>query len=87
MDVRGVKRWAQFLLPVGVNPLLAYILPDVVRSAQDILSSITLIDVSKLFWPFLEAGGWPGHLNAIAMTLIILLIVRMMTKAKIILKL
>ena len=87
MDVRGVKRWADFLLPIGVNPLLAYILPDIVRSAQDILSSIARIDVSKLFWPFQEAGGWPGHLNAIVMTLIILLLVRMMTKAKVVLKL
>jgi predicted acyltransferase len=87
MDVKGVKKWANFLLPIGVNPLLAYILPDIVSSVQDILTSITRIDVWKLLWPFREAGGWPGHLNAIAMTLVILLIVRVMTKAKVVLKL
>jgi predicted acyltransferase len=87
MDVKGVKKWANFLLPIGVNPLLAYILPDIVGSVQDILTSITRIDIWKLLWPFREAGGWPGHLNAIAMTLVILLIVRVMTKAKVVLKL
>jgi predicted acyltransferase len=87
MDVKGVKKWANFLLPIGVNPLLAYILPDIVSSVQNILTSITRIDVWMLLWPFREAGGWSGHLNAIAMTLVILLIVRVMTKAKIVLKL
>jgi predicted acyltransferase len=87
MDVKGVKKWANFLLPIGVNPLLAYILPDIVSSVQDILTSITRIDVWKLLWSFREAGGWPGHLNAIAMTLVILFIVRVMTKAKVVLKL
>jgi len=87
MDVQGIKKWANFFLPIGVNPLLAYILPDIVNSVQDILTSITRTDVSKLFWPFGEAGGWAGHLNAIVMTFLILLIVRAMTKAKVVLKL
>lgn len=87
MDVKGIKRWANFLLPIGVNPLLAYILPDIVGSVQDILTSITRFDFWKLLWPFREAGGWLGHINAAAMTLVILLIVRVMTKAKVVLKL
>ena len=87
MDVKGVKKWANFLLPIGVNPLLAYILPDIFGSVLDILTSITRVDFWKLLWPFREAGGWPGHLNAVIMTLIILLVVRVMTKAKVVLKL
>jgi len=86
-DVKGIKWWANFLLPIGVNPLLAYILPDIVGSVQDILTSITRFDFWKLLWPFREAGGRLGHINAAAMTLVILHVVRMMTKAKVVLKL
>jgi predicted acyltransferase len=59
----------------------------IVCSVQDILTSITRFDFWKLLWPFREAGGRLGHLNAVIMTLIILLIVRVMTKAKVVLKL
>ena len=87
MDVKGVKKWANFLLPIGINPLLAYIMPDIVRSLSDLASSLIRFDVGKLLWPFRETGAWPGHINAIVMTLVILLIVRVLTKAKVILKL
>ncbi len=87
MDVKGVRKWANFLLPIGVNPLLAYIMPDIVRSLSDLISSIVPFDVGKLLWPFRETGAWPGHINAIVMTLVILLIVRVLTKAKVIIKL
>ena len=87
MDVKGIKKWANFLLPIGVNPLLAYIMPDIVRSLSELVSTIVRWDVGKLLWPFREAGGWPGHVNAIVMTLVILLIVGVMTKAKVVLKL
>jgi heparan-alpha-glucosaminide N-acetyltransferase len=87
MDVKGIKKWANFLLPIGVNPLLAYIMPDIVHSLSEMISSVVRWDVGKLLWPFREAGGWPGHVNAIVMTLVILLIVRVMTKAKVVLKL
>lgn len=87
MDVKGVKKWANFLLPIGVNPLLAYIMPDIVRSLSELVSAFVRFDVGKLLWPFRETGGWPGHVNAIVMTLVILLIVRVLTKAKVLLKL
>ncbi len=87
MDVKGIKRWANFLLPIGINPLLAYIMPDIVRSLSDLVSSIVHFDVGKLLWPFRATGAWPGHINAIVMTLVILLIVRVLTKAKVVLKL
>lgn len=87
MDVKGVKKWANFLLPIGVNPLLAYIMPDIVRSLSELVSALVRFDVGKLLWPFRATGGWPGHVNAIVMTLVILLIVRVLTKAKVLLKL
>jgi heparan-alpha-glucosaminide N-acetyltransferase len=87
MDVKGIKKWANFFLPIGVNPLLAYIMPDIVNSLTDLIASVVHFDLAKVLWPFREAGGWPGHVNAIVMTLIILLIVKGLTKAKVILKL
>ena len=87
MDVKGIKKWANFLLPIGVNPLLAYIMPDIVNALTDLIASVVHFDIGKVLWPFREAGGWPGHANAIVMTLVILLIVKVMTKARVILKL
>jgi len=87
MDVKGIKKWADFLLPIGINPLLAYIMPDIVHSLSDLITSVAHFDLGKLLWPFREAGGWPGHVNAIVMTLVILLIVKGLTKAKVVLKL
>jgi len=87
MDVRGVKKWANFLLPIGFNPLLAYIMPDILNAFTGLVESLTRFDIGRLLWPFRETGGWPGHINAVVMTLIILLIVRVLTKAKVVLKL
>lgn len=87
MDVKGIKKWANFLLPIGINPLLAYIMPDIVSSLSELVSSIVHFDIGKILWPFRATGAWPGHINAIVMTLVILLIVRVLTKAKVVLKL
>lgn len=87
MDVKGVRKWAGFLVPVGINPLLAYIMPDIVNSLSSLVGSLVRFDVGRLLWPFREAGGWPGHINAVLMTLVILLIVRVLTRARIVLKL
>jgi len=84
---QGSKKWADFLLPIGINPLLAYIMPDIVHSLSDLITSVAHFDLGKLLWPFREAGGWPGHVNAIVMKLVILLIVKGLTKAKVVLKL
>ncbi len=75
------------LLVIGVNPLLAYIMPDIVNALTDLIASVVHFDLGKVLWPFREAGGWPGHANAIGMTLVILLIVKVLTKARVILKL
>ncbi len=37
VDVRGFKKWAQFLKPAGENPLLAYILPEIFYALMAIL--------------------------------------------------
>ena len=86
MDVVKFRSWAAFLRPIGANPLLAYILPDIVRSLIDFGSGLFRIDVWRAVWPYWERGGVPGMLSAAAMTGVILLLTWALTRKKIILK-
>jgi predicted acyltransferase len=87
MDIFKIRRWAQFLQPVGRNPLLAYILPSIIDDVLSFASHVFKVNIKQLFWPFWEKGGLAGMLNAVAMTGLILLITWAMTRAKVILKL
>jgi len=87
MDVLKIRRWAGFLQPIGRNPLLAYILPEIVDGFLFIVSSIFGLGAGRLLWPFYARGGMPGMANAVVVTGLILLITALMTRAKIILKL
>jgi predicted acyltransferase len=86
MDVIKFRGWAAFLRPIGVNPLLAYILPDIVRTLGDVVSGLFHFDLWKTVWPYWERGGVPGMLSAAAMTGVILLLTWALTRKKIILK-
>ncbi len=86
MDVVKLRGWAAFLRPIGANPLLAYILPDIVRSLVDLISGLFRLDLWKAVFPYWERGGVPGMLSAAAMTGIILLLTWVLTRKKIILK-
>jgi hypothetical protein len=86
MDVVRFRGWAAFLRPIGANPLLAYILPDIVRSFVDLGSTLLSTDLWKKVWPYWKSGGGPGMLSAAAMTGIILLLTWVLTRKKIILK-
>jgi predicted acyltransferase len=79
MDVRGFGRWAAWLVPAGVNPLLAYILPDVFSSFLD------LVHGSGLVWRY--SSGLPGIANGAFYTAIILALTALLTKAGVRLKL
>jgi heparan-alpha-glucosaminide N-acetyltransferase len=87
LDVLKIRRWSEFLKPVGMNPLLAYILPDILISALWLFSKIAGHDLGRFLWPFAERGGVPGMLNALAVTGLILLITAAATRWKIILRL
>lgn len=87
MDVLKIVRWAGFLQPVGKNPLLAYILPDILISALLLLSSLIGYDLGRGLWPFAEQGGAAGMLNALIVTGIILILTGLSTRWKVILKL
>jgi predicted acyltransferase len=87
MDVLKMRRWSGFLQPVGKNPLLAYILPDIVVCVLLLISGLIRFDVGRLLWPFAERGGVPGMLNALVFTGFILLLTALATRARIILRL
>jgi len=86
MDVVKFRGWAAFLRPIGANPLLAYILPDIVRTTINFVSGLFRFDLWKKAWPYWESGGGPGMLSATAITGIILLLTWALTREKIILK-
>jgi predicted acyltransferase len=87
LDVLKIRRWSEFLLPVGVNPLLAYILPDILICVLSLLSSLIGYDLDRWLWPFAGQGGAAGMLNALAVTALVLLITGLATRWKVILKL
>ena len=68
-DVRQHRRAVAWLLPAGSNALLAYILPDLFEQAAAVLH------LPRVWWPFLASGGFPGLLNAAAMTALMLALV------------
>lgn len=86
MDVAKIKGWAAFLRPIGTNPLLAYILPDIVRTLIRFVSSLFRTDLWNKIWPCWESGGWRGMLSGAGMTGIILLLTWALTRKKVILK-
>jgi heparan-alpha-glucosaminide N-acetyltransferase len=87
LDVLKIRRWSEFLRPVGANPLLAYILPDVLISVLWLLSKLVGQDLGRWLWPFAERGGGAGMLNALVVTGLILLLTGLATRWKVILRL
>jgi len=79
MDIWGLRKWAVWLIPVGVNPLLAYILPDIFGSFLD------LANLNRYFWWI--NSGWNGVANCAVMTAVMLALVAGLTRARVRLKL
>ncbi len=86
LDVLKARRWAAFLQPIGINPLLAYILPDFFGCATALGLGLFSVDAGRVFWPFGDTGGAAGMLNAAVMTGVMLLLTWALTRKKIILK-
>jgi heparan-alpha-glucosaminide N-acetyltransferase len=78
---------AAFLVPAGRNPLAAYLLPDLLSSALALIGGLIHFDLWRLLWPFAEKGGWPGMLNAVVMTALVLFLTTLMTRSRFVLKL
>jgi predicted acyltransferase len=86
LDVLGSRRWAIFLRPIGRNPLLAYILPDIVGIVLGLVSGLVGVNLWRTIWPAWEKGGGAGILSAAAMTAVILGLTWVLTRLKIVLK-
>jgi heparan-alpha-glucosaminide N-acetyltransferase len=69
VDIKGIKRWANFLKPAGENPLLTYILPPLFYAI-----------VGFSYLPAIFSEGFSGFLRAVVFSLFILLIAGLLTK-------
>lgn len=67
IDVFKWRRWTCLLLPAGANALFAYIVPDLWEQGAAVAG------LPRFWWPYLEAGGGAGLLNAAGVTLMMLL--------------
>ena len=87
LDLWGKRKAAAFLVPAGRNPLLAYLLPGLIGNAAGLLGTLVHANVEGWLWPFAEAGGLPGMLNAAVMTGLVLHLATLITRAGLVLKL
>lgn len=81
VDVRGIARWGALVRPAGSNPLLAYILPDILYS---------LFAITGFHWTLLhpQASTAPlGLVRSAVFTLAILGFTALLTRTKIRLRL
>ena len=77
IDVCRFKRWAGWLVPIGQNALLAYLMPGLVRSLCGFAGL-------RLFWYW---DGLAGVANAVVATAVMLLLTSLATRFKVIVKL
>jgi predicted acyltransferase len=63
MDVLNLRGWAGWLLPVGQNALLAFILPGILSSFLGVFGAQQVLS--------LASSGLPGALNAIVLTALV----------------
>jgi heparan-alpha-glucosaminide N-acetyltransferase len=73
-DVQKRTAWAWLVQPAGSNTLLTYLLPDIYY----FLAGLTGLEYLLGHWN----AGWPGIIRAVCFTIAILLIARLVTKAR-----
>jgi heparan-alpha-glucosaminide N-acetyltransferase len=73
-DVRKQTGWAWLVRPAGSNTLLTYLVPDVYYFLAGLMGFESLLG----HWD----AGWPGIIRAVCFTIAILLIARVLTKAR-----
>ena len=73
-DVRKWTGWAWLIRPAGSNTLLTYLVPDIYY----FLAGLTGLEYLLGHWN----AGWPGIIRAVCFTIGILLIARLLTKAR-----
>jgi predicted acyltransferase len=73
-DVRKLTGWAWLVRPAGSNTLLTYLVPDIYYFLAGLMGFESLLG----HWD----AGWPGILRAVCFTIGILLIARVLTRAR-----
>ena len=71
------RMWDGFLAPLGQNALLAYILPEMVDYAFAIFGL-------SVYW---SKAGLSGELSAVALTVLLLTLMWLLTRARLVMKL
>jgi predicted acyltransferase len=77
VDVKRWRMWDGFLAPLGQNALLAYILPGMLANA------FAIFGLSE-YW---STAGWSGALSAAALTVLLLTLMWLLTRARLVMKL
>jgi heparan-alpha-glucosaminide N-acetyltransferase len=73
-DVRKLTGWAWLVRPAGSNTLLTYLVPDIYYFLAGLMGFESLLG----HWD----AGWPGIIRAVCFTIGILLIARVLTRAR-----
>jgi len=81
IDHGGLRSGWGLLKVAGTNPLLAYLLPDVLGNLME------LTGTWGWFWPLWSQGGLPGLLNALGMTLVVLALTWYLTRRGVVIRL
>jgi predicted acyltransferase len=79
VDLKGFKPKAGFLMTIGANALLAYVLPDIVSDLSEVAG------FKSALWPY--GSGWAGAVNAGVMTGLMLVLTWILTRLGVQLKL
>lgn len=87
LDAAGLRKAGSFIVPVGRNPLVAYLLPDIIGCVLGLLGGLFHTDLDRFVWPLAARGGVPGMLNAAAMTALVLFLTSLATRKRFLLKL
>lgn len=77
VDIKRWRMWDALLAPLGQNALLAYILPGMVANAFAIFGR-------SVYW---SKAGLSGELSAVALTVLLLTIMWLLTRARLVMKL
>lgn len=73
-DVRKQTGWAWLVRPAGSNTLLTYLVPDIYY----FLAGLFAFESLEMRWN----AGWPGVIRALVFTVVMLLIARLLTRAR-----
>ncbi|WP_081905494.1 DUF5009 domain-containing protein [Janthinobacterium agaricidamnosum] len=75
IDVLKWRAWTVCLLPAGTNALFAYIAPDLWEQLAAVLH------LPRFWWPYLESGGGAGLINAAVVTVLMMLLTALASRA------